>query len=106
MEAVVMATTGPDRRDIRAIALATPGYGVPAEDEVYYRDINVFLLPASDVVARIRALGLEVLDIERGFTYVVPEYFLTLWRNGGPEELEDGRERPVYFESVTIEVTE
>jgi len=103
VDAMVMAYTKPDDyKYINLITLATPGYGVPTEDEVYCQDINTFLLPALEVIARLRGLGLKVVVLEEANTFYLPDIFFSLWRSGGPEGMEDGREKPVYFEAATI----
>jgi hypothetical protein len=84
---------------VNAIEFGTPGFGTRAEDEIVYRDIDVFRSPASEVVAAIRRLGEIVEEEEAASSFVAPNVLLALWRDGGPRG-PDGR--PLYFESAFI----
>jgi hypothetical protein len=84
---------------VNAIEFGSPGFGTPAEDEIVYRDIDVFRSPASEVVAAIRLLGEIVDEEEAASSFVAPNVLLALWRDGGPEG-PDGR--PLYFEAALI----
>ena len=82
-----------------SIEIATPAFGAPAEDEVRYHDIDVFGIPAAEVVSALRALGEFVEEREAGSSFVAPNLLLGLWRDGGPEG-PDGE--PLYFEAALI----
>jgi hypothetical protein len=70
---------------VDAIEFGTPGFGTPAEDGIVYRDIDLFRSPASEVVATIRQLGVILEEKEAASSFVAPNVFLALWRDGGPE---------------------
>jgi hypothetical protein len=84
---------------VNAIEFGTPGFGTPAEDEIVYRDIDVFRSPVAEVVAAIRRLGEIVDEEEAASSFVAPNVLLALWRDGGPRG-RDGRQ--LYFESAFI----
>jgi hypothetical protein len=63
---------------LNAIEFGTPGFGIPAEDEIVYRDIDVFRSPASEVLAAIHRLGEFFEKEEAASSFVAPNVLLAL----------------------------
>ena len=85
---------------VNAIELASPGPGVPASDQVTFDGVDLFIDPADAVIDSLREHGHSIEVKERGYTSVVPDVLLALWRDGDPYDDEAGL--PMYFEATLI----
>jgi len=83
---------------VDCLEFASPGYGEPGICEMVFRGIDVFLTPAAEVLARLRAMGFAVEDDGLNGP-VIPELLLSFWLDGGPT---DSRDEPLYFEAVLV----
>jgi hypothetical protein len=90
------------RATLEAVELAPPVES-PAEDSVWFRDIDVFATPAGEVVQRLRAdYGLDVREEEGGASFVVPDLVLALWRGAGGRGHRDEDGMGSYLEPALV----
>ena len=89
-----------DDERVEAVEFASPGHGQPAEDEVRFEEVDLFVDPADVVVANLSANGHTMTRKENGLTSTVPDVLLALWRDGEPRD--DSTGLPLYFESALV----
>jgi hypothetical protein len=94
----VFVECGADGRVV-SIELATPGFGQKNDDEVVFLGIDLFGLPAPEILAALEAQGVRLVESEGGSSFTAPDRVLALWRDGGPVGA-DGK--PLYFEAALV----
>jgi hypothetical protein len=96
--ATVFVYVGDDGR-VDGVEFANPARGLPADDQVCFRGIDLFGGQVEDVVREIEASGTKLSVEERGYSFTAYDLVLALWRNGEPS---DDQGMPLYFESALI----
>ncbi|HEX6684132.1 MAG TPA: hypothetical protein VF062_15115 [Candidatus Limnocylindrales bacterium] len=87
---------GPSRDRVNAIELHRPG----SADTVRFRDVDVFALPALEVVERLRR-HIDIVSSEDDDGFFANEVYLALWRPFAADDDPD-EEQGYYFQSVMI----
>lgn len=87
---------GPTRDRVNAIEMWRPA----ERDVVRYRDVDLFSMPALEVVERLRRhVDLRPNEDDDGFT--APELYLALWRPFAADD-DPGEEQGHFFQSVLL----
>ncbi|OIV38537.1 hypothetical protein BIV57_05225 [Mangrovactinospora gilvigrisea] len=81
---------------LKAIELSRPS---TQADRVLYRDLDVFALPARDLVERMREHTIIEQHPEDPASFVAPDLLLSFWR---PFEADDPEEEQGYFTTVLL----
>lgn len=89
-----------DDERVEAIEFASPGHGQPADDEVMFENVDLFVDPADVVIANLSAKGHAITHEQNGFASTLPDVLLALWRDGEPRDEVTGL--PLYFESALV----
>jgi hypothetical protein len=87
---------GPTGNRVNAIEIWRPH----AHDVLRYRDVNVFGLPALEVVERMRK-HVDVVPNENGAGFTARELYLAFWRPFAADDNSD-EEEGFYFQSVLL----
>ncbi|WP_370415234.1 hypothetical protein [Streptomyces fradiae] len=87
------------RGELLAVELGRPA---TAADRVLFRDVDVFGLPAREVVRRIRAYTPVVEDADDPDCFRAPDLLLGFWRPYAAEEDEPDDEPGHFFSSVLL----
>ncbi len=87
---------GPTGNQVNAIEIWRPH----ADDVLRYRDVNVFGLPALEVVERLRE-HINVVPNENGAGFTARELYLAFWRPFAADD-DSNEEEGFYFQSVLL----
>ncbi|MGW6396208.1 hypothetical protein ACWFR1_38210 [Streptomyces sp. NPDC055103] len=86
------------RGELQAVELARP---MATTDRVVFRDVDVFALPAREVVARMREHTTIEADQDDPASFVAPDLLLSFWRLFAADEDPD-EEQGHYFTTVLL----
>ncbi|WP_235023615.1 hypothetical protein [Streptomyces sp. WAC05374] len=83
---------------LQAVELARP---TAATDRVVFHDVDVFALPAHEVVTRMREHATIEADLEDPASFIAPDLLLSFWR---PFEADDDpdEEQGYYFTTILL----
>jgi hypothetical protein len=83
---------------LQAVEIGRP---TDASDTVRFRDVDVFALPALEVVARVGKYAVIWPDRDDPASYIAPDLLLSFWRPFAADD-EPGEEQGYCFSSVLL----